>query len=76
LLKRIVELEQQVRAKKPADLEFRVSDKGGVSVYTWANSRRRSITNSDRGCWTISDELRIFMEKNKGRLKLKARAEV
>ena len=33
LLKRIAELEQQAQARKPAALEFRVSDKGGISVY-------------------------------------------
>ncbi len=32
LLRRIAELEQQVQPK-PSALEFRVSDKGGVSVY-------------------------------------------
>jgi len=33
LLKRIAELEQQAQARKPAALEFRVSDKGGISVF-------------------------------------------
>jgi hypothetical protein len=33
LLARIAELEKQVGGKNTGDLEFRVSDKGGVSVY-------------------------------------------
>jgi hypothetical protein len=33
LLKRVAELEQQVHARKPAALEFRVSEEGGISVY-------------------------------------------
>ena len=33
LLKRIAELEQQAQAKKPGEPEFRVSEKGGISVY-------------------------------------------
>ena len=33
LLARIAELEQQVGKRKPGSLEFRVSEKGGVSVY-------------------------------------------
>jgi hypothetical protein len=33
LLQRIAALERQVRDRKPAALEFRVSDKGAVSVY-------------------------------------------
>jgi len=32
LLKRIAELEQQAQTRKPVALEFRVSDKGGISV--------------------------------------------
>jgi hypothetical protein len=33
LLARIAELEQQVGKRKPGSLEFKVSEKGAVSVY-------------------------------------------
>lgn len=33
LLARIAELEQQVGKRKPGGLEFKVSEKGAVSVY-------------------------------------------
>jgi len=36
LLKRIAELEQQAHDKKPAGLEFRVSEKGAISAYSLA----------------------------------------
>ena len=40
LLPRIVELENQVGSKKQGSLEFKVGEKGGVSVYgLWATFR-------------------------------------
>ena len=70
-LKRIAELEQQVHAGKPAALEFRVSEKGGVSVYRLG---RFPVTLHYEQWTRLLDragELRAFMEENKGQLKLK-----
>ena len=39
LLARVAELEKQVAVKKAAKLDFRVSEKGGVSVYGLGRSR-------------------------------------
>lgn len=75
LLKRIAELEQQVRAKKPTALEFRVSDKGGVSVYGLGRFPVTLYYEQWSRLLDHADELRTFIEKNKGKLKLKARAE-
>ena len=73
LLKRIAELEQQVRTRKPAELEFRVSDKGGISVY---GLRRFPVTLYYEQWSRLlehADELRTFIEENKSKLKLKPR---
>jgi len=48
LLARIAELEKQTTGRKKGAIEFRVGEKGGVSVYGSAASRSRSITSS--GC--------------------------
>jgi hypothetical protein len=49
LMARIAELEKQARAKKAGRLEFKVSEKGGVSVYGWGVSPRPFITNNGAG---------------------------
>jgi len=73
LLKRIAELEQQVQTRKPAVLEFRVSEKGGVSVYGLG---RFPVTLYCEQWTRLLDraELRAFLEDNKDRLKLKSQA--
>ena len=72
-LKRIAELEQQVHAGKPAALEFRVSEKGGVSV---CGLGRFPVTLYYEQWTRLLDraELRAFLEDNKDRLKLKSQA--
>ncbi len=74
LLKRIAELEQQVRARKPAALEFRVSDKGGISVYGLGRFPVTLYYEQWTRLLARADELRAFIEENKGKLKLKPRA--
>jgi hypothetical protein len=74
LLKRIAELEQQVHARKPSALEFRVSDKGGVSVYGLGRFPVTLYYEQWSRLLDHTDELRTFMEENKSKLKLKPRA--
>ena len=74
LLKRIAELEQQAQAKKPAALEFRVSEKGGISVYGLGRFPVTLYYEQWTRLLTRADELRVFIEENKGKLKLKPRA--
>jgi hypothetical protein len=74
LLKRIAELEQQAQAKKPAGLEFRVSGKGGISVYGLGRFPVTLYYEQWTQLLAHVDELRTFMEENKGKLKLRARA--
>jgi hypothetical protein len=74
LLKRIAELEQQVHTRKPSALEFRVSDKGGVSVYGLGRFPVTLYYEQWSRLLDHTDELRTFMEENKSKLKLKPRA--
>jgi hypothetical protein len=73
LLKRIAELEQQVHARKPAALEFRVSDKGGISVYGLGRFPVTLYYEQWSRLLDLADELRTFMEENKSKLKLRPR---
>jgi hypothetical protein len=71
LLKRISELEQQAQARKPAALEFRVSDKGGISVYGLGRFPVTLYYEQWMRLLAHVDELRAFIEENKGKLKLR-----
>jgi len=74
LLKRIAELEQQAQARKPVGLEFRVSEKGGISVYGLGRFPVTLYYEQWLRLLDRVDELRTIMEENKGKLKLKPRA--
>ena len=74
LLKRIAELEQQARAKKPAELEFRVSEKGGIRVYGLGRFPVTLYYEQWTRLLDRAGELRTFIEENKSKLKLKPRA--
>jgi len=75
LLRRIAELEQQVAVKKPASLEFRVSEKGAVSVYGLGRFPVTLYYEQWSRLLGHADELRAFIEKNKGKLKQRTRTE-
>jgi len=70
LLARIAELEMQA-AKKTRSMEFRVSEKGGVSVY--GLGRFPVTLYYEQWCRLLdaAPDLRAFLEDNKGKLKLK-----
>lgn len=68
---RIAELEKQVGNKKSGRLEFRVSEKGGVSVYGLGRFPVTLYYEQWQRLLGISDELRTFLEENKSKLKLK-----
>lgn len=74
LLKRIAELEQQVGAKRPTPLEFRVSEKGAVSVYGLGRFPVTLYYEQWSRLLDHADTLRAFIEKNKSKLKLKTHA--
>jgi hypothetical protein len=68
---RLAELEKQVSTKRSGNLEFRVSEKGAVSVYGLGRFPVTLYYEQWSRLLDRSDDLRAFMEENKSRLKLK-----
>ena len=73
LLARIAELEKQVTTKKAGKLEFRVSEKGGVSVYGLGRFPVTLYQEQWSRLLDAAEDLRVFIEENKSRLKVKER---
>jgi hypothetical protein len=73
LLARIAELEKQVGAKKKTGLEFRVGEKGGVSVYGLGRFPVTLYYEQWVRLLDAAEGLRAFLEENKSKLKLKDR---
>ena len=71
LLARVAELEKQVAAKKTGKLEFRVGDKGGVSVYGLGRFPVTLYYEQWTRLLDAGEDLRAFLEANKSSLKLK-----
>jgi hypothetical protein len=71
LLARIAELEKQVGGQKSGGLQFRVSDKGGVSVYGLGRFPVTLYYEQWVRLLDSEDGLRAFLEENKSKLKLK-----
>jgi hypothetical protein len=72
LLARIAELEQQVGKRKPGSLEFKVSEKGAVSVYGLGRFPVTLYYEQWLRLLDNAEELRAFLDENKGKLKLKS----
>jgi len=68
---RITELEKQVGTRKRGSLEFRVGEKGGVSVYGLGRFPVTLYYEQWVRLLDAADGLRDFLEENKSRLKLK-----
>lgn len=72
LKSRLAELEKQVDSKKRAGaMEFRVSEKGGVSVYGLGRFPVTLYYEQWKRLLDAADDLKVFIEENKGKLKLK-----
>jgi len=74
LLARIAELEKQSGSKRSGTLEFRVGEKGGVSVYGLGRFPVTLYYEQWVRLLDAADRLRSFLEENKPRLKLKPSA--
>ena len=72
LLARIAELEKQAAGRKKGVLDFRVGEKGGVSVYGLGRFPVTLYYEQWVRLLDASKDLRTFLEENKHRLKLKA----
>ena len=71
LLAKIAELEQKAENRKKGALEFRVGEKGGVSVYGLGRFPVTLYYEQWIRLLDVSKDLREFLEENKHRLKLK-----
>jgi hypothetical protein len=69
---RLQELEKQVETKKRSGtMEFKVSEKGGVSVYGLGRFPVTLYYEQWTRLLDATDNLRQFLEENKSKLKLK-----
>ena len=71
LLARIAELEKQASSKKAGRMEFKVSEKGGVSVYGLGRFPVTLYYEQWTRLLASADDLKAFLEENKSKLKLK-----
>jgi hypothetical protein len=71
LLARIAELEKLAGSKRSGKLEFKVGEKGGVSVYGLGRFPVTLYYEQWNRLLDAAESLRIFLEDNKGKLKLK-----
>ncbi len=71
LLARIAELEKQGGTRAKGSLEFRVGEKGGVSVYGLGRFPVTLYYEQWIRLLDRAEDLRSFLEENKSRLKLK-----
>ena len=71
MLARIAELEKQAASKKSGKLEFKVSEKGAVSVYGLGRFPTTLYYEQWVRLLDAGEDLRAFLEANKSSLKLK-----
>ena len=71
---RLAELEKQGTTRRTGSLEFRVSEKGGVSVYGLGRFPVTLYYEQWTRLLDASDKLREFLQENKDKLKLKEKA--
>jgi hypothetical protein len=72
LLAKIADLEKQVGTKRNGKLEFRVGEKGGISVYGLGRFPVTLYYEQWIRLLDAAEDLRSFMESNKSRLKLRS----
>jgi hypothetical protein len=73
LLQRIAELEKQAGSQKSGELQFKVGEKGGVSVYGLGRFPVTLYYEQWKRLLDASEGLRSFLEENKSKLKLKTK---
>ncbi|HYA62793.1 MAG TPA: hypothetical protein VED66_06290 [Candidatus Sulfotelmatobacter sp.] len=74
LMSRIAELEKRLGAKQSGKLEFKVGDKGGVSVYGLGRFPVTLYYEQWIKLLDAKEDLLAFLEANKSRLKLRPQA--
>ncbi len=68
---KLAELEKQVQGRKRGALDFKVSEKGGVSVYGLGRFPVTLYYEQWIRLLEQADQIREFLEENKGNLKMK-----
>jgi len=68
---KLAELEKQQGTRRTGALEFRVGEKGGVSVYGLGRFPVTLYYEQWNRLLDSADKLREFLEENKAKLKLK-----
>ena len=68
---RLAEMEKQGGSKRSGSLEFRVGEKGGVSVYGLGRFPVTLYYEQWIRLLDAGEDLRAYLEANKSRLKLK-----
>jgi len=71
LMARIAELEKQATTKKSGRMDFKVSEKGGVSVYGLGRFPVTLYYEQWTRLLDAAENLKAFLEENKSKLKLK-----
>ena len=71
LMARIAELEKQAGTKRSGRIEFKIGEKGGVSVYGLGRFPVTLYYEQGIRLLDSADTLRSFLEENKSKLKLK-----
>jgi hypothetical protein len=71
LKSRLAELEKQQGQRRTGSLEFRIGEKGGVSVYGLGRFPVTLYYEQWIRLLDASEKLREFLEQNKDKLKLK-----
>ena len=71
LMARIAELEKKAEGRKKGALEFRVGEKGGVSVYGLGRFPVTLYYEQWTRLLDAAENLRQFLDENKAKLKLK-----
>ncbi|HSY11407.1 MAG TPA: hypothetical protein VK976_04385 [Verrucomicrobiae bacterium] len=68
---KLAELEKQVQGRKRGTVDFKVSEKGGVSVYGLGRFPVTLYYEQWIRLLDQADQLRSFLEENKSHLKIK-----
>jgi hypothetical protein len=68
---KVAELEKQAQGRKRGALDFKVSEKGGVSVYGLGRFPVTLYYEQWIRLLDQAEQIRGFMEENKSRLKMK-----
>jgi hypothetical protein len=68
---KLAELEKQVQGRKRGTLDFKVSEKGGVSVYGLGRFPVTLYYEQWVRLLDHAEQIRQFLEDNKSRLKMK-----